>query len=477
MGEKKTGESGPVLERSRIAVLPFANMSPDSRDSYFADGIYEEIMSTLSRMGGLSVISRTSTMRYKETTKTAGEIGAELSVGSILEGSFRKVNNRIRVTTQLIDSNTDEHVWAQSYDRSLGDVFEVQSDIAKRVAQALRISLQPSELGRIESIPTKSTEALSLYLNGRRYWSLRTEEGIRRAIYYFGKAVKDDPEYALAYSGLADCYYAGTSYGYFERKTGRKKSRDFTLKALDLDNDLAEAHASLGWGIYHEIDWNWAGAEEELREAIELSPSYATAHQWLSLLLSAQGSHEEAILQARKSLELDPLSKAIRTTVASAYWYAHKSGKAIRELELAAKLDPEFFNFYNFHAYLGVIYVGMGEVAHGVRELERAVLLGGNLPVLKADLGYAFGKAGNRKGAAKILEDLQGLRPVEKINPLNIAEVYLGLGEREESLKWLETAFEERVPDFRSQVAGPVFEELRSSPRFMRLLAELGIKG
>jgi len=460
------------LDSKRIAILPFANLSPDPNDSYFADGITEEIISTVSNVSGLSVISRTSVMGYKGTTKRVGEIGNELKVGSVLEGSFRKAGDKIRITTQLIDTKDDRHVWAQSYDREFDDVFAVQTDIAKQVADALKVRILPAEKERIERAPTVSTGAFSLYLKGRFYWNERTEESVRTAIQYFEKAIERDPKYALAYSGLADCYSILANYAFVEPKAALAKAKEFATKALEIDSSLAEAHTSLGQVLY-DADWEWSRSEAEFRKAIELNPNYATAHHWLGISLGVQeGRGEEGIAQVKIALGLDPLSKVIQTSLAGGYWYTHREQEAIQELEKAIQSDPDY---YNFHDYLGMVYCTIGRYEESIAELEKAIRLGGDLLVLKADLGYVSAKAGKTAEALGILDELNKISGQKYVSPLLMAEIQMGLRDREKCLYWIERAFQERAADFRTQVTSPIYHELRTSSRFVAILANLGV--
>lgn len=459
------------LDRRRIAVLPFASMSPDPNDEYFADGLTEELIAKLSLVKGLEVIARTSIMNYKRKEKNAAQIGKELKAGTLLEGSVRKSGNRIRATIQLINSNTESHLWAESYDRNLEDIFAVQSEIAERVSASLKVRILPDEKERIERAPTSSPEAFSLYLKGRFYWNERTKEGIRSAMEYFQKAIEKDSNYALAYSGLADCYGVGAVYGFIEPQGVRTKSMELVTKALEIDGTLAEAHATLGQILY-EYDWNWQRSEAELRRAIELKPSYASAHHWLAIHLGTQGKEEESMKEIKRARELDPLSKIIQTSIGGGYWYAHRYEEGIRELTAAIEADPDY---YNFHDYLGMLYVGIGRYEDAKRELERAASLEKNMHSLKADLGYVYARAGRKAEALAILDELSRASEEKYVSPLEIAEVYAGLGDRERCMGWVEKGFRERAPDFRTQVTSPIYDDLRSSPRFVSILKEIGV--
>src|SRR5437667_4800063 len=273
-----TESEEPSLDPRRIAILPFANLSADPNDRYFADGMTEELISTVSRIGELSVISRTSVMRYKDTIMPIGDIGRELSAGSLLEGSVRKAGNKVRITTQLIDAKNDKHLWAQSYDRDLTDIFAIQGDIAEQVAGALKVKLLSKEKEALEQKPTGSPESYSLYLKGRYFWNERTRESVKKASRYFEEAVRLDPNFALAYSGLADCYLIQEDRGWASHSEAGPLAKRHAEKALELKGDLAEAHASLGLALYNQ--WDLAGAERELKQAIALKPNYSTAHQW-----------------------------------------------------------------------------------------------------------------------------------------------------------------------------------------------------
>src|SRR3989441_69279 len=304
-------------DRRRIAVLPFANMSPDPGDSYFADGITEEIISTLSGVSGLNVISRTSVMGYKGTTKRVKEIGGELEAGSVLEGSFRKAGNKIRVTAQLVDVRDDRHVWAHSYDRNLDDVFGVQTDIAKQVSDALRVKILAPEIDRIERKPTESTKAYTLYLKGRYHWNKRGIDDIRKAAEYFEQAIKEDDRFALGYVGLADSNEILSSNWGLEMEARHEKARAMVNKALEIDQNLSEAHATRGLVLMP--DFNLQEAEEEFKKATEIKPSYASAHQWYFHLLLAQLRWDEALKHIERALELDPVSQIININHAKYY--------------------------------------------------------------------------------------------------------------------------------------------------------------
>jgi TolB-like protein/class 3 adenylate cyclase/Flp pilus assembly protein TadD len=347
--EKSGATESLTYPTNRIAILPFASFSLDPNDAFFADGVTDEIISAVAGISGLNVISRTSVVGYKGTAKKVEEIGKELKVGSILEGTFKKAGNRIRVTTQLIDAAQDKHLWAQNYDRNLDDVFEVQSDVAKQVAEALRVRILSPELERIEKKPTESTAAYTLYLRGRSIWNRRGLEDMKKAMEYFELAVKEDPGFALGYVGQADCAVLLASNSGIDRKENLAKAKAMAGKVLRLDPALAEAHATLGFACINEYDFR--GAEEEFKKAIEQKPSYATAHQWYSMLLRLELRSDEALKEIEKAAELDPLSGIIIYNLGSCYTGRRDFGKAAEKFRIAVELGNEGAHFGLFIAY------------------------------------------------------------------------------------------------------------------------------
>ncbi|HZW85760.1 MAG TPA: adenylate/guanylate cyclase domain-containing protein, partial [Nitrososphaerales archaeon] len=302
------GTADSPLDTTRVAVLPFANFSSDPNDAYFADGITEEIITTVSGVSGLSVISRTSVMGYKGSSKKVREIGKELEVGSVLEGSFRKAGNKIRITTQLIDVAGDKHLWAQNYDRELDDVFAVQSDIAHQVAEALKVRILPHEEQKIDKMLTRNPEAHTLYLKGRYFWNQRTKESMLKAIREYKGAIELDPEFSQAYAGIADCYAVMGNHGHIPFAEAFPKVKEFALKAVEFDPTSGEAHTSLASALSSLRD---PSAEDEFKKAIQLNPSYATAHHWYGIRLFRTGRLDQALQEAKKAQELDPLSPQI----------------------------------------------------------------------------------------------------------------------------------------------------------------------
>jgi adenylate cyclase len=425
------------LDPRRVAVLPFYNMSADPAEEYFADGLTEEVISTISRIQQLRTISRTSVMRYKKATKSLGEIGRELGVGSILEGSVRKSGGRIRVSAQLIDVESDEDRWSQNYDRNYGDIFAIQSDIATNVAQFLKVRLVDDEKNRIERIPTKSSEAHTLYLKGRYFWGERSEKGLERAISYFEKAIEKDKNYALAYVGIADCYVALGDHGYYPLAEAASKAKAFAKKALNIDNSLAEAHASLG-AAFSEAGETEAAAIEKKR-AIELNPNYATAHHWLAITLLDQHKIDEAISEAKKARELDPLSTQIGSFLGALYYCAGRQDDAQRELQSCLELEP---NFIPAHVWLTFVFAEKRMFREAVGEAEKLLALSPRARSLSA-AAYAFAVGGRMESARKIYADLVTKSDAQYVSPIDLAIICTGMGRFDEAISWLRKADEQ----------------------------------
>jgi TolB-like protein/TPR repeat protein len=461
-----------VLDKHRIAVLPFVSMSPDPDDEHFADGMTEEIISTVSGISGLDVISRTSVMRYKKTEKTVKEIGREMEVGSVLEGSFRKAGNRMRVTTQLIDVATEKHLWAQNYDRNLDDIFAVQSDVAKQVADALRVRILSHEIERLERKSTESTTAYTLYLKGRYLWNTRRLEDVRKAAEYFEQAVKEDPGFALGYTGLADCYLILHNRG-FDLQENIEKAKTMVAKALELDPGLAEAHATRGLAL--ENEHNLREAEEEYRRAIELKPSYAFAHMWYHGLLLSQLRWDEALQQIEKALELDPLSPVINANHASFYYARKEYGRALELFKRVTTLDPDYtpgrYQLINTYGKMKMFDDMRREGAAFMGLLTR---LGFSFVRPLADATFAFYED-DRQTLRRLLPQLEDLvEPAPGSMASLIAAFYFYLGDTDKGFEWLERSLS-RGEDISGIKYDPDFDGIRTDPRYFDLLKRLGL--
>src|SRR6266567_570872 len=453
------------LNRRRIAVLPFANMSPDPNDSYFADGMTEEIISTLSGMSGFSVVARTSVMSYKGTTKKVKEIGSELEAGSILEGSFRKAGNKIRVTTQLIDINSDKHVWVQSYDRDLDDVFAVQTDIAKQVSDALRIRILAKEIDRIEMKPTESTKAYSLYLRGRFFLNRRRIEDLIKAAECFGDAAREDPKFALAYTGLAESYEALAGWDR-DVRLNHEKAKAAVDRALELDPELAEAHAARAFVLYS--DFRLREAEDEITTAIRLKPSYATAHVWYSVLLNRKERWDEALEHIEKAVELDPLSQIICRSYAEYYESRRNYPKAAELFKKAMELDP---NVSITHFALGRVYHKMKMFAEGRQEVEIGFGLQqmASPPKIRNDAVRAYWE-NDAETVRRALAELEAHFGEVLVDAFLIAGLNFYLGNIDKGFRWLRESYKGKEPELLSIRIDEKLDNVRSDPRYRHLV-------
>ena len=457
-------------ERGRIAVLPFANLSPNPDDGFFADGITEEVITTLSNVSGLSVISRTSVMKYKGTSKGVGEIGKDLAVGSILEGSLRKMGNKIRVTTQLIDVAQDRHLWAQNYDRELTDVFEVQSDIARQVSDALRAKILPKEGERIDRAPTKDMQAYELYLKGRRYWDERSIESLKKSVKCFESAIERDPSFALAYVGLANSYGVQVSYGHVAGSDGAPIMERNVARALEIDPDLAEAHTVLG--SLSAYRWEWAKAEREFGRSIELNPSYATAHHWLSILLCHELRLDEALEEIKMARQLDPLSLIIITAKGVVHEFRREYKEAEELHSRALAMDP---NFQPALLNLAITYM-----QESMRDeyLKLFPLLEDSyrgVESAKAPRAEAFYWLGRKDESKVLLKEAIDYWHQTKVGAADIAGTYMRMGDFDETFRWLEIAFGERSWPLTSIGVDPYWDPIRGDPRYHELLQKMGL--
>ena len=459
----------PTLDKNRIAILPFANFSPDAKDEYFADGITEEIISTVSGISGLSVISRTSVMGYKGTTKKVKEIGKELDVGSVLEGSFRKAGNKIRIATQLIDVAGDRHLWAENYDRELDDVFAVQSDIARQVANALRVKILPRDQTHIEKIPTRNPEAHSLYLKGRYYWNQRSKDSLLKAIEEYEAAIKLDPDYALAYSGIADSYSVLGDHNYLPYAEAFSKQREYALKAVERDETSAEARTSLAAALRNEREYS--AAEAEIEKALELNPSYATAHHWYGVHLLYTGRREGALQEALTAQKLDPLSPMIASFVGITHDalgnYEHAERQHLRALELQPDFIPAIANL-------------AGTYWHE-RKFDDVERLGQTyLRVSKDEFTSKLAFATNYALAGKEMEARRTMAEAEKIrdttqphDPLEVI-YHIALRELDKAVELIEDEYA-RGADWLGEIAyDPLYAAVRNDQRVKSILRKTG---
>jgi len=462
------GEAKPA-----IAVLPFDNISPDPSDAYFADGMHEQITSQLSQVSAIRVISRTSVMQYREERKPVRDIAAELGVNYLLEGSARKAEDRVRLTVQLIDADRDEHVWAEEYDRDLtaAHLFEIQSEVAERVASALEVELTASERERIERHPTESLAAYDLYLLGRYHLSQLDTEGLTRAVEYFEGALDLDPDFALAHTGLADTYMIQTQGWGLAPKDVFPKAREAAERALALDPMLAEAHTSLG-GVQLFYDWDFEAAEAAFRQAIEINPNYAAAPHWLALALMARARFAEANEAARQALALDPQSPYVKHNLGYILYVTRQYDEALEVYSDVIRASPNAV----VRALRGGVYVQQGMFDEGISDIELAAeMLEGRNLIPAAYLGFAYARAGRRDDAERVLRELQGISAERFVNPDYIAIVLIGLGENDQAIEWLQRATEARTDWPVFFPVDPVTDSIRSDPRYQELLRRVGL--
>jgi len=461
--------------RPSVAALPFDHWSGLEEDRWFTDGMHEQILTQLSKVGGLSVRGRTSAMAYRDSPKNLREIGRELNARYVLEGSVFREGETVRITVQLIDAQQDEHLWAENYDRDLSveSLLAVQSDVAGRVAQSLRAELTPDERARIEARSTDNLQAYDLYLLGRHYWNKFGQEDIEKAIEYFKQAIAEDPEFALAHAGLADAYLTlalGHGTGAADPGETLRKAKGAVSRALDIDDQLSEAHMVSG-SIKHWFDNEYAEAESELRRAIELSPSNAQARERLGMLLLILRRYDEAIASARRAQELDPASPIITTDLG---WTLHHAGRFDEAAEQARALIDRFPDFVMGYVLLCDALTFQGEYGPAIMTCETAWTMSGH-PVALAFLARANFLDGNESEARRIEAQIKDLARERFVSPLDMARLYAGIGEDELAIEWLRRGVEMRVGLITGIGVDRTFEHLRRYPEFQELLARLNL--
>ena len=461
------------LPAKSIAVLPFENLSSDPDNAYFTEGIQDEILARLAKIADLKVISRASTQRYKSSPDDLPQIAKRLGVSNILEGSVQKTADRVRVTVQLINAASDAHLWGETYDRNLTDVFAAESDIARAIATTLQAKLTGSEQNALTARPTENTEAHQLYLRGRYFWNKRTGADLKKSIDYFNQAIGKDPNYALAYAGLADAYVLLSAYAEASPKDSLPQAKAAAAKALELDSTLGEAHATLGNTLVA-YDLNFAEANREFRRAIELNPNYATAHQWYGeTALVPLGQFDEAIAEAKRALELDPLSVIINADVGTILTNARRYDEAIEQLRKTVEMEP---GFYYAHWTLGDALELTGRNEEAMAEYKKAIALDDD-PLPRALLGHLYAKLGRKDEALAILKQLRERRESSKqryVSPFNLALVHIGLGQKSEAIQLLEETYEERDGyNIAFIKVEPMLDPLRGDPRFEALVQKV----
>ena len=465
------------LSRSRptainsLAVLPFANASNDPGTEYLSDGITESLINSLSQLPALKVRSRNSVFHYKGQEADPQRVGRDLDVRAVLTGRVEHRGDQIAINVELIDTKDDSHLWGERYMRPLSDLPRLQEELSRDITDKLRLRLSGAEQRQLVKNYATNAEAYQLYLQGRYYWNKRTEEGLQRGIEYFTRAIEKDSNYALAYSGLADCYSLLNVYNIGPATESNPKAREAATRALALDETLAEAHASLAFVSYR-FDWNWAEAEQHFKRAIELKPDYATAHQWYSAMLAAMGRFDESNTEARRAHELEPFSLTINSDVGRHLYYARQFEQALATHRQTLEMDS---NFSRAHYELGYVLAQMGRHAEAVAEFQQALALDQNSLNARVGLGYAYAVSGQKKQAIQIIEQLNELAKQHYVSPYHLAVIYAGLGAREQALSNLEKAVEERFNWIAFIKVEPLFESLRADSRFAALVRRVGL--
>ena len=464
-------DSGPGREAiTSIAVLPFVNASNNPDAEYLSDGISESLINSLSQLPQLKVIARSSSFKFKGKTTEPGEVAKALGVRAIVTGRVIQVGEQLQISAELVDTSDGTQVWGEQYNRKATDLLAIQSEISREISEKLRLKLTGEEQMRLTKRYTENTQAYQLYIQGRYYWNKRTPESLSKAIEYFNQAINVDPKYALAYAGLADCYVLLTDYGVMAPKESAQKTKTAAMTALEIDDTLAEARTSLAF-VKERYEWDFTGAEKEFKRAIELNPNYATAHQWYGESLSSMGRHQEAIAENKRAQELDPLALIINVALGARFYLARQYDEAVRQLLKTLELDP---NFPRVHFRLGLTYVQKGMYREAVAELQKTVELSGRDSIYVASLAYVYGMSGQKAEALKLLDELKQRSNREYVSPYYMAFAYVGLGEKDQAFAWLERACQERDFWLRLLKVDPVWDSLRSDPRFADILRRIG---
>ncbi|MDA4113057.1 MAG: tetratricopeptide repeat protein [Thaumarchaeota archaeon] len=466
---------GPdVMDKQTIAILPFKNMSSDPENEYFADGITEELIIALSTIDRLKVISRTSAMQYKTSSKGVIDIARELAADTLVEGSVRKATNRVRISVQLIDGRDEGHLWAQTYDRQLDDIFAVQSEIAEKIVEGLRVKLQESERRNLRKSRTSSSEAYTLYLKGRYHLTRYSEGEVRKAAELFAQATKIDDQFASAYAMSAQCEMFLGFFGFVAPSVGFAKARPLLRRAIEIDDHLDIAHMLMG-RLLMDADWDWPGAEAEFRRVIEMSPNSAEAHYRYALLLLNLLRNSEALAEIKTAEELDPLSVAVNQVAGSILFFSGRTREAIGRLERAIEIDPQAAFA---HDNLGLARCQEGNADEGIAEIKKAMELDPNNVMFMTDLCYAYASAGRSDEAKMILARVEAderSNGAVHVPPVALAGMYACLGETDRALEWLQKAYSEHSPYLCSLKVERWFEGIRADPRFVALLERVGL--
>jgi len=468
----KEAESHITKQQPSIAVLPFTNLSADKEQEYFCDGMAEEIINALTQVEGLRVVARTSAFSFRGKEIDIREIGRKLNVETLLEGSVRKAGNRLRITAQLINVADGYHLWSERYDREMEDVFAIQEEISLSIVDKLKVKLLKEEKAKLVKRYTDDPEAYSLYLKGRYFWYRRYEGGLQKGIEYFQQAIDQDPLYALAYVGIADCYNQFGLWGFLHPKEAYPKAKVACAKALEIDDTLAEAYASLGW-IKMFYDWDWAEAEKAFKRAIELNPNYATVHYYYGLYLGTVGQGIEGVTEAKKSVDLDPLCLVHNAVLGFEFYCKRQFDEAIEQLHKTLEMDS---NFAVTCFFLGLSYMGKERWEEAIASLKRFASLWQGSPFPIGFLGFAYGMSGQKDEALSMLEQLSKLSQQRYVSSFYKALIYAGLDRMDQAFELLYKAHDERESWMVSLKVFPLMDTFRSDPSYEVLIKKMGLE-
>jgi TolB-like protein/Flp pilus assembly protein TadD len=460
-----------LVPEESIAVLPFENASGNADTEYLSDGISEALINSLAELPQLKVIARSTAFRYKGKQVDPQAVGRELKVRTVLMGVIRQLGDRLNVQVDLVDAATGAQLWGEEYERKLADVLAVKQTLVREVTEKLKLKLTGEQEQQLTQRDTTNPEAYRFYLRGRYYWNKRTAENVKKAIDQFQQAADKDPNYALAYVGLADCWLLLEDYVGTPASETYPKAKTFAQRALQIDSSLAEANASLGF-VYTSL-WQWEQAEEEFTRSMKLNPNYATAPHWYGLYLLDVGRFDEAMTEIKRAHELDPLSAVIGTSLTYAYFAKGDVNGSIAECKRVIELDP---NYPRAHEYLGLGYLKQGRHAEAIAELQKAVELSARERRPLRDLGYGFAVSGKRAEALAVLKELEGKYEKHEAIAQDLAAVCAGLGEKDQAFAWLEKDFQARSGLLAWIRWTPPFESLRDDPRYADLLRRIGLK-
>jgi len=458
----------PATTRS-IAVLPFVNASPDPENEYLSDGITDELIDALAKIAGLRLASRTSVFALKGRSLDVRAVGALLGTSVVLEGTVRKAGDRLRITAQLTSTDDGRLLWSRRYDRKLVDVFEIQDEIAETIVNTLRATMFADLSEHVPRRYTENIQAYGLYLKGRYAWNKRTQEGVAEAIGYFEQAIAEDPTYAPAYAGLADSYALDVDYRSIPVDEAYRRAKEYARRALELDETVPSAHASLAWSLFV-YDWDWEGADREFRRAIELNPRYASAHQWYAFLLASRGEHDAALLEGHTAIELDPASVSARRGLGWLAFYARRFDLALDHLARAVEMNPMAVESYRILATT----LGMqGQWGEAERMLRDALVLPGAGAYTTATLGWVLARSGKRSEAEQLLRELETVARESYVSPVAFAIFHVGLGNVDRALDWAERAYDEKRGWLAYMKVNPMMDALRDESRFKSLLEKM----